>query len=568
MATSDGQVEYLNRQGVDYTGLPSTGFGSERWWALVHPGDAARAAADYPSAIKSQTLFESVYRIRRVDGPYRRLLLRSQPTFSDDGTIVRWIGTATDVEDQIESDRLLSEAASLLTALQAAAPIGLGVIGPELDVIQVNDELASVRGRSVAEQLGTPVADALGSLWPQIEPAYARVLATGAPVRNVNVVAMTAADPGQFHEWLTSFYPVELDDGQAAVGVVTVDITERSQADEFRSAVMSQVADGVYTQDVEGRLMYMNRAASRMLGWTEDDLCGRSVHEAIHFQRADGTLVREDDCPIHVEGTHRHVERAVGEAFTRKDGSIFPVSYSSAPLRMGAEVEGVAVVFRDISAPYESSNLIRLQIVDSRVVISDAFRVLLQSQEGIAVIASSTTSADAIVEAERLRPDVILVDLALPDLDGISTARRLKAALPDVSIILMTEAHDERVVEDAIEAGCAGVLDKARAWVELVGAVRAAYHGHTAIPHRVLQRVLPKLRDDRRRELLSFLTDREREVLACISEGLSNQAVAERLGMKANTVRNHVQRILWKLGAHSKLEAVVLAGQSQSEPNE
>ena len=561
MFSPQGYAEYFNHHGTRYTGLRAgTRFDAAAWASIVHPEDMAGARREWITAMSKRVPFESEYRLLRIDGAYRRHAFRSVPMFDESGEITRWIGTATDIHEQYEVTRRLEEASLLLAALQSAAPVGLGLVDKERNLVQVNDEMASVRGRAASVQRGAPAAEALPELWDQIEPAFHSVLASGETVRNVQVVGMTAADPGQFHEWLASCYAVEIDDALIGVGVVTVDVTARSQANEFRNAVMSQVSDGVYTQDAEGRLVYMNRAASRMLGWTEEELCGKKLHDVIHFQRPDGTPVDSAQCALQVEGMTGRLTRSVGEAFTRKDGSIFPVAYSSVPLYIGHEVEGVAVVFRDISDPGAARNRIRLQVVDSHLMVTDAFELLLRTEEGIEVVASSATSADAIVDAERVRPHVILIDFALPDVDGIATARVLKLAVPEASLILMHETHDEAVVQAAIEAGCAGILDKARAWVELVGAVRAAYHGHTVIPHEVLQRVVPQSPEGQRRHMLSFLTDREREVLTCISDGLTNQAVAQRLGVTANTVRNHVQRILWKLGVHSKLEAVVLAG--------
>jgi DNA-binding NarL/FixJ family response regulator len=133
----------------------------------------------------------------------------------------------------------------------------------------------------------------------------------------------------------------------------------------------------------------------------------------------------------------------------------------------------------------------------------------------------------------------------------------MKAQAPSTRVILMTETHDDTLSIAAIDAGCAGVLDKSRAWVELVSAVRAAYHGETIIPQEELQRVLSKVRGGGATRA-GGLTDREEEVLSCMREGLSNADVAVRLGVTPNTVRNHVQRILYKLDVHTKLEAVVL----------
>ena len=138
-------------------------------------------------------------------------------------------------------------------------------------------------------------------LWGQLEPIYRHVLDAGEAVRNVPFTRPD--DEGRPHqEWLASFYPVRIGGEVIGVGVVTVDVTERVHAERFRSTVMSQVADGVYTQDAEGRLTYMNRAASKMLGWTEEELRGRPMHDVVHFQRADGSPVAAEECALMTEG--------------------------------------------------------------------------------------------------------------------------------------------------------------------------------------------------------------------------------------------------------------------------
>ncbi|MEY2426994.1 MAG: hypothetical protein QOI61_2566, partial [Actinomycetota bacterium] len=413
-------------------------------------------------------------------------------------------------------------------------------------------------GQLAGHSLGAPVADALPTLWPQLEPSYRSVIETGRTVNDVSIVGTTLRDADQIHAWAASCNPVRTDGNLLGVGIVAVDITELAQASALRSAVLTQVADGVYIQDPNGCLVYMNGSASKMLGWSEDELRGKPMHDVVHFQRPDGSHVAASECALLVGGVKGRLVRSVGEAFTRKNGSIFPVAYSSVPLRIGSEVEGVAVVFRDLSGPGAVGSRIRMLLIDAHVMVSEAFQLLLDTQEGLEVAGSATTSADGVTDAARLRPDIVLVDFDLADLDGIATTRLIRAAAPDSKVILMTQAHDEDLVERAVEAGCAGVLDKERGWVELVNAVRSVFHGQSAFSQTDLQRFLPKLAA-KRLDGISHLTDREREVLECISEGLSNRAIAERLNVTANTIRNHVQRILYKLGVHSKLEAVVLA---------
>jgi PAS domain S-box-containing protein len=363
---------------------------------------------------------------------------------------------------------------------------------------------------------------------------------------------------GQPRQRLVSQYAVRVGDDIIGVGLLVHDVTARTRAEAFRSAVMSQVADGVYTQDTEGRLLYMNSAASKMLGWTEDQLRGKHMHELVHFQRADGTPVSVVDRALLTHGPASRLEQFPGEAFTRKDGSTFPVAYSAVPLRAGTSVEGVAVVFRDLSEPGCSPTVIRVLIVDNDNSATQSFQALLDCHEGIDVVGVATTSAAAAASVSRLKPDVVLVDAILPDLDGLATTVMMKAQAPATRVILMSDNYDDTVAVASIEAGCAGVLDKSRAWVELVSAVRAAYHGETIISQEELQQVLSKLRGGNPAGRATHLTDREEDVLACMREGLSNAMVAQRLGVSPNTVRNHVQRILYKLNVHTRLEAVVL----------
>lgn len=201
---------------------------------------------------------------------------------------------------------------------------------------------------------------------------------------------------------------------------------------------------------------------------------------------------------------------------------------------------------------------IRLLIVDNHAMISDAFQLLLGEQEGIEVVGTAATSSAALSAVATLRPDVILLDHCLPDVDGVVTATIITTTSPGISVILMIDAYDEATVAAALAAGCAGVVDKDRSWIELVAAIRAVHEGETAFSQADLRRILPRLRSTRSSRVVD-LTDREREVLECITEGLSNRAIAERLEIAPNTIRNHVQRILYKLNVHSKLQAVIVA---------
>jgi len=571
MAAPDGRVEYINQQGNEYTGWPPGVAYARAWLEVVHPEDAAGADRAWRDASRMGAPYIAEYRIRRADGAYRWHVSRALPLRDAAGQIVRWIGTATDNHDHKtteaglrEAHRTAAEALTLLATLQAEAPVGFGFVDRNPCLVRLNKELASMTGAPAEELVGRPVAEAVPELWEQLEPVFLHVLATGEAVRNMPVAHRPAGTGGR--EGLASYYPVRIGNKIIGVGLLVFDVTDRLKlatalheltraedcrsAEEFRSAVMSEVAEGVYTQDGAGRLMYMNSAASRMLGWAESEVCGKPMHEVAHFQTADGALPADDSAP--------RLEGAGGGVFTRRDGSTFAVAYSAVPLHTGSTDAGHAVIFRDASAPGRSPNVIRVLIADSDKSTTRSFQALLDRHEGIEVVAVSPTSASAMWEAERLRPDVALVNFDLPDLDGVTTARRMKAAARSCSVILMTDRYDDDVALASIEAGCAGVLDKGRAWVELVSAVRAAFHGETTISQHELQRVVSKVRGGGHPGRATDLTDREEGVLACMRDGLSNAEVAQRLGITPNTVRNHVQRILFKLNVHSKLEAVVV----------
>ncbi|MEA2843439.1 MAG: two-component system, cell cycle sensor histidine kinase and response regulator CckA [Actinomycetota bacterium] len=499
----------------------------------------------------------------RRDGSSFTAEVTTRQVLDDAGRMVAIIGTSSDVSVREEAHAELerahhtaAEALNLLATLQAEAPVGFAFVDRDFRYVRINLELASIIDRPIEQILGRRVAEMVPEMWHKLEPLYRHVLDTGEAVRDRPVIERAGVN-SRAREWLASHYPVRVGDEIIGVGVLVHDITERVRAEEFRSAVMSQVTDGVYTQDCEGRLMYMNSAASKMLGWTEFELRGKDMHELVHCHNADGTGGGSADCAFVTEAPHGRLERSAGEAFVRKDGSIFPVAYSAVPLRTGSRVEGVAVVFRDVSEPGSSPNVIRVLIVDDDRATTTSFQALLDRHEGIEVVGVATTSALAVEYARRRGPDVVLVTVDLPDGDGLTTTMSIKFHAPSTKVILMTEKHDDAIAIAGIEAGCAGVLDKSRAWVELVSAVRAAYHGETTISQEELQRVLAKVRSEDASGRSTHLTAREEEVLACLREGLTNAKVAERLGVSPNTVRNHVQRILYKLDVHSKLEAVV-----------
>ncbi len=251
-------------------------------------------------------------------------------------------------EDLRQANLKTAESLTLLQTLQATSPVGLGFVDRTFRVQQMNAELAVLNGLPADEQIGRTVAELVPDRWPKLEPLYRHVLETGEAVVNQEVHGKDPNTVGQFRHWLSSYYPVRLNDEVIGIGLVVVDITDRQQAEEFRAVVMENLAEGLLVSDGEDRLMFMNAAASRMLGWSEYELRGKSMHDAIHYQHADGSPSAETDCTLcKVRREGRIVREATDAAFTSRDGTIFPVSYSAGPLYGGDNVRGVVVAFRD-----------------------------------------------------------------------------------------------------------------------------------------------------------------------------------------------------------------------------
>jgi PAS domain S-box-containing protein len=246
-----------------------------------------------------------------------------------------------------EAEVKTAESLTLLETLQSTAPVGFGFVDRDLRFVRMNETLAGINGIPLDQQLGRRVAEVVPLLWPQIEPLYRRVLETGLPVVNLETAGATASAPGEVRFWLVSYYPVRVDAEVIGVGIVVVDITERKQADDFRSVVMDNMAEGLYVADAEGRLTFMNAAASKMLGWTEEELRGKPVHEVIHGRRADDLAFPKGESELLKARTERRTVRVADGAFRRKDGSMLPIACSAAPLLGGETVRGVVVVFRD-----------------------------------------------------------------------------------------------------------------------------------------------------------------------------------------------------------------------------
>jgi len=200
----------------------------------------------------------------------------------------------------------------------------------------------------------------------------------------------------------------------------------------------------------------------------------------------------------------------------------------------------------------------RVLVVDDHRMFTELLAHLLDGYDDIELVGVATTADEALAFAAADPPDVAVIDYRLPGEDGARVAARFKAAHPSVKLVMLTGFDDDEVLRSAITAGCSGFVTKDRAAEDLVSAVRAVRSGAPALDPEAVNRLIVAPAPERRGALRS-LTSRELDVLELLVEGISTRGIAERLFVSVNTARNHVQRVLAKLGVHSRLEAVALA---------
>jgi DNA-binding NarL/FixJ family response regulator len=211
---------------------------------------------------------------------------------------------------------------------------------------------------------------------------------------------------------------------------------------------------------------------------------------------------------------------------------------------------------------------IRVLIVDDHAMVRRGMRDFLGLHDDLEVVGEAADGMAALEATAALQPDVVVMDLMMPGLDGIGATAELKARYPAVEVVAITSFIEEDRITAAIEAGASGFLLKDAEADDLAGAIRAAHAGEVFLDPAVAGIVARRMRagggrggtaDERAEAAAGQLTPRERDVLACVARGLSNRAIADELGMAERTARTHVSNILAKLGLASRTQAALFA---------
>lgn len=206
---------------------------------------------------------------------------------------------------------------------------------------------------------------------------------------------------------------------------------------------------------------------------------------------------------------------------------------------------------------------IRVLICDDHTILREGIRLLLNSQPDIEVVAEAVDGREAVDQARAVKPDVILMDIAMPRLNGLEATKQIRRDNPNARVLVLTMYESDEYVAQMLEAGAAGYVLKKVAGSELVYAIRAVSQGeaflYPSITKRLVEDYLRRVESGQERDTFDGLTDREREVLQLIAEGHTNKGIADLLNLSVRTVQNHRAHIMEKLGMHDRGELIKYA---------
>ncbi|CND75805.1 response regulator containing a CheY-like receiver domain and an HTH DNA-binding domain [Mycobacterium tuberculosis] len=210
----------------------------------------------------------------------------------------------------------------------------------------------------------------------------------------------------------------------------------------------------------------------------------------------------------------------------------------------------------------DAAKTIRVFLLDDHEVVRRGVAALLSAEDDIEIVGEAGTAEHALARIPAARPDVAVLDVRLPDGDGVSVCRELRSQMPELACLMLTSFDDEDALFEAVMAGAAGYVLKQIHGSDLVGAVRTVATGQSLLDPRSTARMLQRLRDrQEKQDPLKSLTDQERHIFDLIGEGLTNRQIGERLFLAEKTVKNYISNIFAKLGMSRRTQAAALAAQ-------
>jgi two-component system response regulator NreC len=205
-------------------------------------------------------------------------------------------------------------------------------------------------------------------------------------------------------------------------------------------------------------------------------------------------------------------------------------------------------------------NKVRVLIVDDHVIVRDGVRMILEAQPDIEVVGEASDGREALERARQLSPDVVLMDIAMPGMNGLEATAAIRQELPDVQVLVLTMHEDYEYFFEVLRAGASGYVLKGASSNDLVSAIRAVHQGgvylHPAVAKNLVSDYVKRMEPGEDRARYDGLSDRERQVLKLVAEGKTSQQIAEELFLSVNTVQTHRSHIMEKLGLHNRTDLI------------
>jgi NarL family two-component system response regulator LiaR len=202
---------------------------------------------------------------------------------------------------------------------------------------------------------------------------------------------------------------------------------------------------------------------------------------------------------------------------------------------------------------------IRILIADDHALVREGLRGLISTEPGMILAGEASDGIEAVKKAQEIKPDVILMDLSMPHMDGLAAIREIKKADPEARILVLTSYAEDTKIFPALKAGAHGYLLKDSSPQDLLRAIRAVHCGESSLDPKVARQVINRIVETPESQLENLLTEREKEVLRLVAEGLSNKEIADQLVMTERTVRSHVGSIFDKLHVANRTQAALFA---------
>jgi len=219
-----------------------------------------------------------------------------------------------------------------------------------------------------------------------------------------------------------------------------------------------------------------------------------------------------------------------------------------------------------MSEPEPGTRQIRVFLLDDHEIVRRGVRELLESSPDITIVGEAGTASSALARIPPLHPDVAVLDVRLPDGDGITVCRDIRSRMPEVACLMLTSFGDDQAIFDAIMAGAAGYVLKQIRGTDLVGAVRTVASGESMLDPEAASRVMKRMREQApRTDPLAGLTGQERRILELIGEGLTNRQIGERMFLAEKTVKNYVSALFAKMGMERRTQAAAYAARAFAE---